>query len=187
MHYIIHNSWKALSPKDNTVWFDSTKFDSYMKKLPASLSHIPTEVLWQWLCPFNDDDNSIKNYAWINYFYARFYLLSLPVEFFLEKVSPNSKGKELVDLRSVLTSYDSFNCVEYDKQYWKEKGTWRIPPVILDVASFKNYTQVPEYVDYPADYVLVEGHNRLGYLRAAAHLEDRNFQHIHSAYILRAS
>lgn len=77
--------------------------------------------------------------------------------------------------------------MEKDKQYWKEKGTWLITPVILDVASFKNYTLVPEYVDYPANYVLVEGHNRLGYLRAVARIGDIYFQHIRSAYILKAS
>ncbi len=187
MDYIIHDSWKTLAPKDNTVWSNPMEFDGYIKKLPASLSHIPTEVLWQWLCPFNNDDNSIKNYAWINYFNARFGLRSLPVEFFIDEVSPNSKGKELVSLRSALISYDSFNCIKEDKQFWREKGTWRIPPVILDVASFKSYTLVPEYVDYPADYVLVEGHQRLGYLRAAARIGDKNFKHIHSAYILRAN
>lgn len=187
MDYIIHDSWKALAPKNNSVWFDPMKFNNYLKKLPSSLSHIPAEVLWQWLCPFNDNNNSIKNYAWINYFNARFGLRSLPVEFFIDEVSPNSKGKELVSLRSALTSYDSFHCIEKDKQYWKERDTWRIPPVIIDVASFKNYSRVPEYVDYPAVYVLVEGHNRLGYLRAAARIGDINFQHIHSAYILMAS
>ena len=184
--YIIHDSWKALAPRDNMVFFCTEKLDDYKRRLPISLSHIPTEVLWQWLFPFNDDDNSVKNYAWINYFDARFERQPRSIDFFLEEVSPNSKGKNLVDERSVLTSYDSFNCTEEDKQYWKEKGTWRIPPVILDVASFKNYTQVPEYVDYPAGYVLVEGHNRLGYLRAAARIGDKNFKYEHEAYFLRA-
>lgn len=187
MDYIIHDSWKALALNESAIRFDSMNFDNYIKELPASLVHIPAEVLWQWLCPFNDDNNSINNYAWIYYFNARFRLSSLPVEFFIDEVSPNSKGKEFVSLHSTLISYDSFNCMEKDKQYWKEKGTWLITPVILDVASFKNYTLVPEYVDYPANYVLVEDHNRLGYLRAAARIGDIYFQHIRSAYILKAS
>lgn len=69
MDYIIHDSWKALALNESAIRFDSMNFDNYIKELPASLVHIPAEVLWQWLCPFNDN-NSINNYAWIYYFNA---------------------------------------------------------------------------------------------------------------------
>lgn len=185
MHCRTHISWWLMVPEDHAVWFDDRRFDAYVRALPLSLAHIPKEVLRQWICPLNRDLNSIRNYAWIDYFNSRFELETFSASFFIDKVSPNSYGQKLVNDLSQLRSYKSFSCVEEDKDYWKDMGTWKIPPIVLDVNSFRGHTTIPDYVDYPNDYVLVEGHHRLGHLRAAARIKDPNLQEYHYAYVLK--
>jgi hypothetical protein len=56
-------------------------------------------------------------------------------------------------------------CTEKDLGYWKTNGTWRVPPIILDVNSV---SIIPAYSKISEAYQLVEGHSRLGYLLALA-------------------
>ena len=163
-------------------------FDRYYEKILSNplLNHIPKEVLYQWLYPFNDDFNSLKCYAWIDYYQARFMLTELDISLLINQVNVNNNGKDTVKIRGELTSFSQFCCGDDDVAHWQEFGTWTLPPVILDVNSFGN--TIPVWADISAPYQLVEGHNRLGYLNAVYSMSQQGkckMRETHKAYILK--
>ncbi|MFR3215976.1 MAG: hypothetical protein ACLTWE_10390 [Dysgonomonas mossii] len=180
---ICHESWKEMKPKSRDR-ITKDYFEEYYNKIHKNkgLSHIPKEVSSQWLYPFNDDINSLANYAWIDFYKAYFSLEEIDVDIFISQVHPNNEGRDLVTTRARCKDFSHFCCFDEDIEYWKEQGTWRVPPVILDSSSFSN---IPEWADINYPYQLIEGHNRLGYLHANYNMKNRNLKNKHQVYILK--
>jgi len=182
---ICHESWKEMRPNtENRTSKDI--FEEYYKNMQKNkgLSHIPKDVAFQWLYPFNDDVNSLANYAWIDFYNARFSLEELDIDILINQVHPNKDGREQVAIRAKCKSFSEFCCSDEDVRHWKEQGTWHMPPVILDESTFSN---IPEWVDFTPPYQLIEGHNRLGYLHANYNMGNIHLKNRHQIYILRNS
>jgi hypothetical protein len=69
---------------------------------------------------------------------------------------------------------------------WKENGTWKTPPIILDICSLT--TEIPKWSELIPPYQLVEGHSRLGYLHSMKRISDLNIGKIalkHKIYLIK--
>ena len=80
-------------------------------------------------------------------------------------------------------AYEQLPCLEKDKDHWKSHGTWRTPPVILDVKGFP-HDVIPDYSDIGSGMQLIEGHSRLGYLYAIANCS-LCLADTHKAYVVK--
>lgn len=182
---ICHESWKEMIPNSENRTAEDI-FEEYFRNIQLNkrLAHIPKEVFFQWLYPFSDDINSLANYAWIDFYKASFSLEEFDLNTIINHVHPNKKGSETVTIRSRCKDFSDFYCDDDVVEYWMAQGTWRMPPVVLDVLSFPN---IPEWVDYSPPYQLVEGHNRLGYLHANFNMKNNRLKKRHQIYVLRAS
>lgn len=156
-----HNSWNLLKPtlEEYSMW----KFEEYYTRISSNydFSNIPKEVFKQWIHWLHQNIDTLKNYSWINYRNVKFELISFKFNR-LKKLHVVKNFRELVALRWKYTSYDDFFCNSVDKNYWIEKGTWRIPPIIFNVKSLK--WNIPKESDINWDFQLIEWHNRLWYL-----------------------
>lgn len=55
-----------------------------------------------------------------------------------------------------------FNPLKNDAEVWRDQGTWRVPPVVIDPRGFP---KPPRYADVGKGLQLVEGHTRISNLR----------------------
>lgn len=157
-------TWKALKPLrglhslcDN----DESTQQHYLRL--RSRFNIPLEVIEQWLYPHYCNIDSVNNYGWLNYddvIFDNTYMLIRQ----LMDVHILTAYEPYVRARAVSTPFDGFMCIDQDKKYWQEKGTWRVPPIILDVLTIHDV--IPSYAEIKGPFQLVEGHSRLGYLLA---------------------
>lgn len=183
---VCHNSWKEFKrPNDNMLLHEYYERYCIAIAKNINLCHIPEDVLNQWIYPFNDSANSLVNYAWIDYYKARFVLCNLDTETLCSNVNVNEYGLELVEQRGAIEEISDFCCIDEDIVSWKNNGTWNMPPIILDVESF---CCIPEWTDISGTYQLIEGHQRLGYLRAVVEMAKKGKAKIrdkHKVYLLR--
>lgn len=157
-------TWKDLIPlRDFNEGFsenDESPQQYYLRL--KSRFNIPLEVIDQWLYLHYLNINTINNYGWLNYDQVRFeeilmsfrQLAGLNI---IEEYRPYVRTRESND------PFDGFCCNPQDIEYWQTKGTWRVPPIVLDVTTLCN---IPEYAEIRGTFQLVEGHSRLGYLLA---------------------
>ncbi|AUC79300.1 hypothetical protein CW736_07835 [Nonlabens sp. MB-3u-79] len=149
-----HKSWKDLEPKVNE---NLETYDSYYERIEKlNYSHIPKEVIHQWIFPLYNDQNSIKNYSWIDLSKVKFDLIEVKTSFFndLSIIDDNKK---------MVNEYPINKFALWHRKFWEDNGTWEIPPIIIDVASFIN--EKPDNSEMNGKYQLIEGHNRLGTLK----------------------
>ena len=104
----------------------------------------------------------IVNYGWINFNDARWKLTAMN-NTTLQNLNVYSDWQRSVDGRESDEPYADFRCVDRDIQHWKDHHTWRVPPMVIDVAAFPGSPPEAEFI---GPYQLIEGHNRLGYLRS---------------------
>ena len=156
-------SWKELKPFRNfnqAKASDESAEECFERLRPKY--KIPFEVIDQWIYPLYYNENTVKNYSWIDYLDSEFKKVELTTEqvsrlyvvkLFLPFVREKQKN----------IPFSGFSCLREDIKHWKQESTWRIPPVVLDVNSF---SRIPEYAEIVAPYQLIEGHSRLSYLLA---------------------
>jgi len=177
------DSWKALTPKKNPDSFSelNESIDEYHMRLKERFS-IPFDVLKQWLYCLFYDRNTVTNYSWLNYDKIEFVLTDLSLdELKTIRIIDNFKG--YVEEKAKCNPYDQLTCTEKDKEYWRNFGTWKTPPIILDIDSL-NIDNKPEYSDIQGILQLVEGHTRLGYLYAIANYK-LPLKKQHKVYLMR--
>lgn len=176
-------TWKELKPLRNFNEFridDESKEDCF-RRLNAAGYGIPFAVIEQWIYPHYYNRNNVKNYGWINYRSIEFIeIVFLTTE--LKKLYVIEDYRDYVERRTEAKPFDDFMCVPKDLEHWKTHCTWRVPPLVIDVASFPS---VPEYAEMRGTRQLVEGHTRLGYLYA---LENAGMLQVreHNVFLLRA-
>lgn len=155
-------SWKKLKPRRNFNQIsidDESPRDCFVRL--NRMFNIPIEVIEQWLYKHYYDQNSVNNFGWIDYAQSEFRKTQVSLEWLREKVNVVNRFRGYVESRSKLRAVGEFQCMPKDKKHWLECGTWRVPPIVLDVASYDN---VPDYAQITAPFQLIEGHTRLGYL-----------------------
>lgn len=155
------SSWKALKPKKNFNEIDlsdETVQEDRERLLPKF--DIPLEVLDQWLYGLYYNSHTVDNYGWLDYRKCSFSIHKMDLES-IAKWRSIDAFEHSVETRETSQAYDQFMCTKTDLDHWKSAQTWRVPPIILDVATLP---KKPEYADIGGHFQLVEGHNRLGYL-----------------------
>jgi hypothetical protein len=132
-------------------------------KLKRDYKHILLEVYKQWIHPHHNNDETLRNYSWLNFENIEFTLCEWDFEE-LYKVHVIEEFQDYFKSRSVISDFDQFICNKEDIEFWKNNGTWKTPPLILDVKSLKS--KIPEWSEIVFPYQLVEGHTRLGHLNS---------------------
>jgi len=181
----VHDTWKLLKPKENEK-YENFRFEEYYNRVQniQKLSHIPKAILEQWIYYHHQEYHTLQNYAWINYENIEFRIEKWSFEK-LSKVNVIEDFQDYVNQRSRCTDFNQFLCTDENIYYWKEKGTWRIPPIILDVESLIKF---PKWSELIPPYHLIEGHTRLGYIHSLKRISDLNNGKIaskHSLYLMK--
>ncbi len=176
------SSWKALIPNKNfNCKCDSDEsIDEYYLRLKEKFC-ISKCVLQQWLYELYYEKHIINNYGWIDFDKVEFKEVELSIEQ-LNQVYVINEFRGYVEEGAQYKAYKQLPCHEKDKEFWKGFGTWRTPPVILNVASL-NQEDIPHYADIAGELQLVEGHSRLGYLYAIANCKHWLKEH-HKVFII---
>jgi len=177
------HSWKDLIPRKNfNCWSESDEtVDDYCLRLKERFS-IPIDVVKQWLYDLYYDINTVHNYGWLNYDKIEFVLINLSLND-LKTIRVINDFQEYVEEGSAYKSYDQLPCIAKDKEHWEQFGTWRTPPIILDVSSLLT-EKIPTYSDVEGPLQLVEGHSRLGYLYAISNCK-LHLRVDHKVYLMR--
>ncbi len=174
-----HASWKALKPRRN---FDVGSPTDETKLQYAERVRIPVEVTSEWLYPHFYNWHTVQNYGWIDYDRVTFVSEGWPFEP-LGSLRIYSDFRKLVDQRTEARSLTEFCCIDKDVDHWREAGTWRVPPVILDREGLG---EPPPYAEVPARFQLIEGHNRMGYLRAFHRFAPDEVAPTHRVWVMKA-
>lgn len=183
---LVNKSWMELKPNEdcdgNQEWFD----EYYPRiKLKRDYKHIPQEVFEQWIHPHHKNDETLRNYSWIDYKNIEFIVIEWTFKE-LSNLYILEDYRECFFNRSKLTDLKQFCCNEEDLRCWREKGTWRIPPIILDINSFTS--NIPTDCELVPPFQLVEGHSRMGYLHSLTRISELNKGKIalkHSIFLMR--
>ncbi|WP_223788950.1 hypothetical protein [Marinicella meishanensis] len=158
-------SWKDLKPQKDFNQFshNDESLEEYYQRLKTRFN-IPKPVLKQWLFGLYYDQDTVNNYGWIDFDKVMFKLSELSTDQVLKlRVIDNFQAH--VDEGAGFNAYDQLPCQPHDTEFWRDYGTWRTPPIVLDVTSL-NSQSIPLHADIKSDLQLVEGHSRLGYFHA---------------------
>lgn len=177
------DSWKALIPHCNFNSFsDSNESDKDCYLRLKSRFNIPLEVFEQWLYFHYYEPNTIDNYAWIDYDRIKFTLVDFDCET-IKDFRVINNFKQDFEGCCLHKSYDTIPFIDIDMQYWLEHGTWRTPPIVLDVNSLTK-KHIPSHADIDSNYQLVEGHSRLGYLLSIMNCKLK-YEKKHKVYLMK--
>jgi hypothetical protein len=163
-------SWLDLKPNQDN-YGNQEDYADYLERIRKTFSefdHIPDEVVEQWLWAHHGNYETLRNYAWIDYKNAEFVLCQLTNEQLME-INVIEEYSGYVKNRARSTDIKDFCCTEDDLNNWINNGTWRTPPIILDVSTIKE--KIPIWSEIIPPYQLIEGHSRLGYLKSMINLE----------------
>ncbi|MDH3348815.1 MAG: hypothetical protein OEM02_12060 [Desulfobulbaceae bacterium] len=175
------SSWKRLKPKKfNCIDKNNESVSDYCRRIEKVIT-VPEEVAKQWLYIHYYNGNTVDNYGWIDYSKAMFECVTVTTENAIN-LRVIEDYSDYVQTRKQGTPFKDFMCNTQDKEYWIQKRTWRIPPIIVDVKSFSN---PPPFADFSGFSQLVEGHSRLGYL-LSMHRVREELKEQHRVYVLRA-
>jgi hypothetical protein len=144
-------SWAKLEP------LHLEEFQEYYQRISMvnKFNHIPHDVFQQWIYPHYQNPYNIRNYSWMNYYSMSFEL----TEFNLKELLSISIIPEYQNMvEGIDDPLEKVCAIEEDMKVWKEHGTWRIPPIILDIKTINN--KLPKHASLTGDYQLVEGHSR---------------------------
>ena len=72
----------------------------------------------------------IDNYGWINFGKVIFFEVDWSHEQIMQ-IQIYSKFSPYVQERSKTETFSGFMCVQEDKEFWKNQGTWRVPIIVL--------------------------------------------------------
>lgn len=169
---LVNLSWLELKP--NTINGNQEELEKYYSRLKNDIyyGHIPESVFEQWIHAHHANDYTIKNYAWLDFnkisfestFLNGFELRDLYV------IREYDKYVAEVSQANTFLDFDKLNVIDLD--CWKTKGTWRTPPIVLDINSLP---RIPRHSDISSKhkYQLVEGHTRFGYLLSVFKMSEK--------------
>lgn len=178
----IHGSWNSLRLNENEKP-EYFRFEEYYERISKNdkIKFIPKPVFEQWIYPHHQEPHTLNNYAWINYENIEFELCEWNYDE-LKKVYVIENYRDCVHDYANFNDFDRFCCHPEDLEYWKKNGTWRTPPIILDLISISS--KLPSWSDLKPPYQLVEGHSRLGYLHSMKIISELNKGRLASKHLV---
>jgi hypothetical protein len=186
---LIHRTWLELKPNENNDG-NQEYFSEYYNRICETkfeLGEFPKEVYEQWIHPHHKNNKTLKNYSWINFNFIEFELVSWDFES-LNKLYVIEEFQSYVNQRASFNNIEDFCCIDEDIDYWKTNGTWKIPPIILDINSLS--LELPSWSELKKPFQLVEGHSRLGYLKSMRNIESSGefkLAEKHNIYLMKKS
>jgi hypothetical protein len=158
----ISKSWLELKPNEDENG-NPECFDFYYSRIAQKrrFSHIPKEVFNQWIYPHHNNPLTLKNYSWIDFEKVSFQKHTLTFAQ-IKQINIIKIYRSYVKEKSNYKKIDLFTCVPECVDYWKNNGTWRIPPVIINANAFRE--EKPKWCELKEPFQLVEGYTRLGLL-----------------------
>ena len=179
----LHPTWMRLKPRKNP---DETRLsdesvEDYVLRVTGICS-VPIEVAEQWLYPHWFNPETTANYGWLDFSQVHFEHVTMPLDTFLG-LRVIEDYQPFVERVAGRTPYEEFMCTPADLEHWRRHGTWRVPPVVLESSALQGW---PAHADIGVPQQLIEGHTRLGYLRALfADTATRSLvDHSHEVYLL---
>jgi hypothetical protein len=183
---LVHDSWMRLKP--NEIEGSKESFDDYYPRIleKHDFSHIPKEVFEQWIHAHHDNPYTLRNYGWFDYEKVKFELVKWEASALID-IYVIESFREYVTSRAELKNLSKFMCKKEDLLTWKENGTWRTPPIIIDVRTLK--TTIPRWSELQPPFQLVEGHSRYGYFKSMLEQEkgEKRLAAYHSIYLMRVN
>ena len=169
---LIHRTWLELKPNEDHYGNqeDFSEYYNRIRETKFDLGEFPKDVYEQWIHPHHKNDKTLKNYSWINFDLIEFEIVSWDFES-LNKLYVIEQFQPYVNQRANYKNIHDFCCSGDDVDYWKTKGTWKKPPIILDINSLN--TKIPIQSELRKSFQLVEGHSRLGYLKSMKNIETK--------------
>lgn len=164
------SAWKELHPLHNYDYHNDPSnetFAEYQTRIARLGYDIPLEVIEQWIFPFYYHGNTVDNYGWINYRNATFERKLIPLEDLLELHAVEALS-DRVESCSSRNSISEFACTPENRLFWEQYRTWRTPPVVLDILGIE---AAPAWTELRGPLQLIEGHSRLGHLKAMHRLD----------------
>ncbi|WP_121811322.1 hypothetical protein [Mucilaginibacter kameinonensis] len=170
-------SWQELAPRGSA--YPRETFDSYLIRirLNETYDHIPDEVFEQWIYPLHQDEQTLRNYAWLDVSVLRFDRVFWSFE--------QLQGIHLIDLfEPMRRGYDNefARLPKSEAPYWETHCTWRVPPIIADIDSLPK--PFPNKAELRRPYQLVEGHSRFHNLLISQH-QQLHLAALHPVYLMR--
>ena len=167
---MISLSWLELKPNE-IEHGNQEYFEDYFPRINSKeeYKHIPESVFEQWIHPHHHNWGTLRNYAWIDYEKVIFH----EQDWTFEQLVSVNVFSEFMDYYLSRTQFDDFGSFCLGKKnlsFWKQKGTWQTPPIILDVNSLKE--KPPAWSEITRPYQLVEGHTRVGHLHSMKRVSD---------------
>jgi hypothetical protein len=110
-------------------------------------------VLEQWIYLHHQNDQTLQNYAWLDFKKITFEIAQWDIQQLLKL--------NLVPMfENMRIGYDSpfERLPASEAPYWQANGTWQVPPIILDVATLPHSR--PKKAELHGPFQLVEGHSR---------------------------
>ncbi len=185
---LINLSWLELkpnlinggNPEGFEEYYSRFEFDSFYK-------HIPFSVFEQWIHAHHANDNTIKNYAWMDFNKISFESTFLNCFELRDLYIIREYDKYVSEVSHANTFLDFDKLNEIDLDCWKTKGTWRTPPIVLDI---KSLPKIPRHSDISSKhkYQLVEGHTRFGYLLSVFKMSQNEKVHMddkHEVFLMK--
>jgi len=186
---LIHPTWLELKPNENNDG-NQECFSEYYNRICETkfeLGEFPKEVYEQWIHPHHKNHKTLQNYSWINFELIEFELTAWDFDS-LNKLYVIERFQPYVNQRASFNNIEDFCCIDEDIEYWKTNGTWKKPPIILDVNSLN--MEFPNWSELKKPFQLVEGHSRLGYLKSMKNIESNGefkLSEKHKIYLMRKS
>lgn len=180
---LVHKSWEDLNPRKDEDG-NIELFEDYYSRIKNKIGfkNFPLEVFEQWIHPHYNNDETLKNYSWIDFENIQFELVEWEFNS-LKDLNIIEDYREYVESKSSYKDLKSFTCEDKDLKFWEEKGTWRIPPIILDVNSFLK--DKPKWSELEKSYQLVEGHSRFGYLQSIKKIDKTIIALKHKVFLMK--
>ena len=183
---LIHKTWLDLKPNED-INGNPECFEDYYLRIQNSeeYDNIPEEVFKQWIHPHHKNWKTLINYSWINYEFVEFELVEWSYEKLID-IYVLKRFRPYTESRGSFDNLVDFCCKKEDVLYWRDHGTWKTPPVVLDVRSLNKYC--PKEKELHPPFQLVEGHSRLGYLCSMNRIDKKGSYKIaekHKVYLMK--
>ena len=160
-----HRSWKHFTPKAfEADWKYKDGFIKYCERIANEVGNFPPEVLEQSFYKLYNYPGFKEEFSCINYYDVSFQAVEFSLNEILQIQPPRFSKNYLYERIESMKSIDgdikksSYSHLTDLIAYWYERGTWKVPIIVL---QSNNFTEN----NYHAPYQLFEGHNRLAWVQ----------------------
>ena len=164
----MHDTWKLLQYFGSNDLFKESK-QHYIERQKKCFSHLSEEVLLQFFREHSKDKTTIKLYGHLDFNKLQFKKIQLSIP-------------EILNLKI----YSEYAIIDKNNDYiiqlynWNNMGTWKIAPLIMP----NKYCINSNLYRGNGEYILIEGHTRLGVLRELCFNNCKFLNQKHDVWIL---